>query len=202
MPYWLIPVIAYLSGSIPFGYLIVRVRLRADVRSAGSGNIGAANVSRVAGKSAGILTLLLDTTKGYLPVLLAAHVTHSSARWMILASVFAVIGHMFPVWLRFNGGKGVATGMGSLLPISALAIGLALLVWIVVVFLWRYSSLGSVAAAVVLPPLVYFLYAPGFSPPLPVTMGTTLICSLVIVKHRGNIQRLLAGTENRILSDR
>ncbi len=202
MPHWPIPLIAYLCGSIPFGYLIVKVRLRADVRTAGSGNIGAANVSRVAGKTAGILTLLLDAAKGGLPVLLAAHLTHSNVRWMILASLFAVLGHMFPVWLRFRGGKGVATGLGALLPISLSATLLALAVWILVVILWRYSSLGSVAAAAVLPPLVYFLYAPGFSPPVPVTLGTSLICALVIVKHRGNIQRLLAGTESRILSGR
>ncbi|HEX5423513.1 MAG TPA: glycerol-3-phosphate acyltransferase, partial [Candidatus Acidoferrales bacterium] len=114
---WLIAVVAYFLGSIPFGFLIVKVRGR-DIRESGSGNIGAANVARSAGAIAGALTLILDAGKGYLAVWIAAHWTHSDVRWMMVAALAAVIGHMFPVWLRFKGGKGVATSLGVFLPIA------------------------------------------------------------------------------------
>lgn len=191
---WLIPVIAYFLGAIPFGFLIVKVQGR-DIREAGSGNIGAANVARSAGAVAGVLTLILDAGKGYLAVWIAARWTHSDARWMMAAALAAVIGHMFPVWLRFKGGKGVATGLGVFLPIATTAVLGAVALWIVVVAFWRYSSLGSILAAVGLPFFVHFLYAPHHTPPPEVTVGTILISILVIVKHRGNIERLMNGTE-------
>ncbi len=115
---WLIPVVAYLLGSIPFGLLIVKAHGGPDIRAIGSGNIGAANVTRNAGKFAGILTLLFDAGKGYLAVWLAAHFTRGNIRWMMIAAVCAVVGHMFPIWLDFKGGKGVATGLGVFLPIA------------------------------------------------------------------------------------
>ena len=194
---WLIPLMAYLLGSIPFGFLIVRAR-GSDIRREGSGNIGAANVARTAGAFAGVLTLLLDAAKGYTAVYLAQRWAHGDSRWMMAAALAAVIGHMFPVWLGFKGGKGVATGLGVFLPICREAVGIAVLLWIVMVLFWRYSSLGSIVAAVALPILVYVLYAPGHAPSPFVTVGTILISVLVLVKHRPNLERLVAGTESRL----
>ena len=194
---WLIAVVAYFLGSIPFGFLIVKVRGR-DIRESGSGNIGAANVARSAGAIAGALTLILDAGKGYLAVWIAARWTHSDVRWMMVAALAAVIGHMFPVWLRFKGGKGVATSLGVFLPIATNAVLAAVVLWLVVVAFWRYSSLGSILAAVGLPFFVHFLYAPLHSPPPEVAVGTILISILVLVKHRGNIERLINGTEPRL----
>jgi acyl phosphate:glycerol-3-phosphate acyltransferase len=194
---WLIPVIAYLLGSIPFGFLIVKAR-GSDIRLTGSGNIGAANVTRSAGAVAGVLTLLLDAGKGYLAVWLAGRLTNGDAEWMIAAAVLAVVGHMFPVWLGFKGGKGVATGLGVFLPICPQAAGAAVVLWILVVVFWRYSSLGSISAASALPVFVYLLYAPRHAPPAYVILGTVLISFLVLAKHRSNVERLIAGEESRL----
>ena len=195
---WLIPLIAYFLGSIPFGYLIVKLTHGADVRSSGSGNIGATNVGRVAGKAAGILTLALDAAKGYIAVWLAARMAHGNIRWMMAAALAVVLGHMFSCWLDFRGGKGVATGMGVFLPISWEAVAAGFAVWLVVVAFWRYASLGSIAAAAALPILLYVLYAPGHAPPFAVSLVSTFISILVILKHRENIVRLIAGTERRL----
>ncbi|MBZ5501861.1 MAG: glycerol-3-phosphate 1-O-acyltransferase PlsY [Acidobacteriia bacterium] len=195
---WLIPLIAYLLGSIPFGLLIVKARGGPDVRSTGSGNIGAANVLRSAGAFAGVLTLLFDAAKGYLSVWLAGRLTSSNPRWMIAAAVLAVAGHMFPVWLGFRGGKGVATSLGVYLPLCPTAVLAAVVLWLLIVAFWRYSSLGSIAAAAVFPVLIYFLYAPGYAPPMYFTLGTVSISLMVLVKHRANMERLLAGKENRV----
>ncbi len=195
---WLIPLVAYLLGSIPFGLLVVRVLGGPDIRAIGSGNIGAANVTRHAGNFAGILTLLLDAGKGYFAVWLAAHFTRPSLFWMMTAAVCAVIGHMFPVWLGFKGGKGVATGLGVFLPICWQAVAAGVVLWLLIVIFWRYSSLGSISAAVALPFFVYLLYAPGHAPPEFVTLCTVLISLLVLIKHRPNIARLVAGEEPRL----
>ncbi len=195
---WLTPVIAYLLGSMPFGVLIVKALGGPDIRAIGSGNIGAANVARNAGKFAGVLTLLLDAGKGYAAVWLAGYFTHSNIRWMMIAAVCAVIGHMFPIWLGFKGGKGVATGLGVFLPICWQAVAAGIVLWLAVVIFWRYSSLGSISAAVALPLFVYLLYAPGHAPPEYVTLGTVVISLLVLIKHRPNIARLVAGAEPRL----
>jgi len=190
--------IAYLLGSIPFGLLIVKARAGRDIRAMGSGNIGAANVARTAGVLAGILTLLLDAGKGYLAVWIAYRYDNGHMHSIMATAVFAVLGHMFPVWLKFKGGKGVATAMGVFLPICPSAVGFAALLWLIVVDFWRYSSLGSIIAAAALPILVYLLYAPGHAPPTYVTSHTILISFLVLATHRSNIERLVAGTENRL----
>lgn len=195
---WLIAPLAYLLGAIPFGLLIVKALGGPDIREIGSGNIGAANVIRNAGTFAGILTLLLDAGKGYLAVWLAAHFTSGNIRWMMIAAVCAVIGHMFPIWLAFKGGKGVATGLGVFLPICWQAVAAAVVLWLLVVIFWRYSSLGSISAAVAMPLIVYLLYAPGHAPAEVITFGTVLIAVLVLVKHRPNIARLVAGAEPRL----
>lgn len=190
--------VAYLLGSIPFGLLIARSAGAGDIRRKGSGNIGAANVTRSAGKIAGIFTLFFDALKGYVAVWLAAHFLHGSVRWMIAAAVAAVLGHVFPVWLKFRGGKGVATGLGVFLLIAPVAVAAAAIVWILIVVFWGYSSLGSIVTSAVLPLMVYLLYAPGHEPPLSVTLGTVFIAILVLVKHRANMERLMRGEENRL----
>lgn len=190
---------AYLLGSIPFGYIVVRLREGRDIRASGSGNIGATNVARSAGAMAGVVTLLLDLAKGFLAVWLAAKFFDGEVSAMLIAAVAAVVGHMFPVWLKFNGGKGVATGVGAFIPICWQAVAGAFIVWIVVVMIWRYVSLGSIIAAASLPLMTYALYAARPEmPPTAVSIGTTLLAVMIIVKHKDNIGRLVAGTENRL----
>jgi glycerol-3-phosphate acyltransferase PlsY len=199
---WWLPLLAYLLGSIPFGYLIVRLSGNGDVRVHGSGNIGATNVARVSGKTSGILTLALDAAKGYMAVALASRMSGGNIRWMMIAAVAALLGHLFPVWLRFRGGRGVATGAGVLMPICWQAVVAAIVVFALVVGFWRYVSLASISAAASLPILVYLLYAPGHAPPVMVSAGTSIIAVLVIWRHRPNIERLIAGKEPRFTSSR
>lgn len=198
MPFagWIL--VGYLFGSIPFGYLLVRITQGRDIRGAGSGNIGAANVTRTAGKGLGILTLVLDAGKGFLPVWLAGRVTEGYATPMVVAGLAAILGHFFPVWLKFKGGKGVATGVGVFLPICWQAVAGAMVVWVVTVAATRYVSLGSILASAALPVLLYFLYAPGYAPPTVITIGASLAAAGIILKHHENIGRLVAGTESRL----
>jgi glycerol-3-phosphate acyltransferase PlsY len=192
-----IPFGAYLLGSIPFGLILAKLFGGSDVRKAGSGNIGATNVARVVGPLAGILTLALDTAKGTAAVWVAGRVTSDSATWMMIASFSVLLGHCFPVWLKFKGGKGVATALGVFLALCPLAAASALLLFIICVAYWRYVSLGSIAAAAAMPLLIYFLWAPRHAPPIIVDAGTLAIALLVIYKHDGNLQRLVEGTEPR-----
>jgi acyl phosphate:glycerol-3-phosphate acyltransferase len=192
-----IPLAAYLMGSIPFGLILTTIFGGGDVRRVGSGNIGATNVVRAAGTFAGVLTLLLDAAKGAAAVWLAGHYTNDSATWMTIAALSAVVGHCFPVWLRFRGGKGVATAAGVFGVLCWPALISALLVFILVAVFTRYVSLGSIAAAASMPLLIYLLWAPHHAPPLIVTFGTLGISALIIIKHDGNIQRLVEGREPR-----
>ena len=194
---WLLVLLGYVLGSIPFGYLLVRAQSGGDVRAIGSGNIGATNVARTAGVSVGLATLLLDAAKGFFAVWLAGHFSGGNIRFMMYAGLAAILGHVFPIWLKFSGGKGVATALGVFLMISWAAVAAAVAIFAIVVVFWRYVSLASISAAAALPLLVYLLYAPGHAPPVAVTAGTLLAAVLVIVKHRENIERLLAGTEPR-----
>ena len=185
----------YLLGSLPFGLILSKLFAGKDVREHGSGNIGATNVSRVVGPLAGILTLFLDAAKGTAAVWLAARVTDYAASAMIFAGIAALLGHCFPVWLKFNGGKGVATALGifvALCPMAALA---GLLVFLLVVVFWRYVSLGSLSAAAAMPLLIYFLWAPSHAPPIVITLGTLFAAALIFYKHDANLQRLVDGTE-------
>lgn len=192
--WWLAPA-AYLLGSIPFGFLIVKLAGGGDIRFRGSGNIGATNVAREAGALPGVATLVLDGGKGFFAVWLAARVTDGNPRWMILAALLTILGHSFPVWLRFQGGRGVATGAGVFLPICWQAVMGALIVWLVVLAFWRYVSLASISAAASLPLLVYLLYAPRHAPPESISAGASFAMLLIIARHRSNIVRLLRGTE-------
>jgi glycerol-3-phosphate acyltransferase PlsY len=192
-----IPFIAYLLGSTPFGLLLSKLFGGGDVRKAGSGNIGATNVARVAGPLAGILTLIFDTAKGAAAVWLAGRITAESATWMMIAALAVLLGHCFPIWLKFKGGKGVATALGVFLALSPLAAVSALVLFLLCVAYWHYVSLGSVAAAAAMPLMIYFLWAPGHAPPIIIDVGTLAIAALVIYKHVGNLQRLVDGTEPR-----
>jgi acyl phosphate:glycerol-3-phosphate acyltransferase len=194
--FW-IPAAAYLLGSIPFGLLMTRLFGAGDVRASGSGNVGATNVARVAGPIPGILTLVLDAAKGALSVWLAARLSNESALWMVVAGLAALIGHCFPVWLGFRGGKGVATAAGLFLVVCPPALLGAVLLFIAVVLFWRYVSLGSIAAAAAMPLLLYFLWAPGHAPPPIVTFGAFAAAILIVYKHDANIQRLVEGREPR-----
>jgi acyl phosphate:glycerol-3-phosphate acyltransferase len=193
--FWWLPLAAYLLGSIPFGFLIVKLLGGGDIRFRGSGNIGATNVAREAGALPGLVTLLLDGAKGYFSVWLAGRVTDGNPRWMILAALLTIAGHTFPVWLRFQGGRGVATSAGVFLPICWQAVVGALIVWLVVLAFWRYVSLASISAAASLPLLVYLLYAPRHAPPESISAGASFAMLLIIARHRPNIIRLLRGTE-------
>jgi len=184
--------IAYLIGSIPFGYLIVRRKMGADIRETGSGGTGATNVSRRAGKAAGILTLLLDAAKGSAAVLIAKAI--SGDDWVIAAAaIAALVGHIFPVWLGFRGGKGVATGVGVFLVLAPVAVLCAGVIFVAIVALTRYVSLGSIVAAVLIPVFVWLLSASQ-----PLLTAAIVGAALIVFAHRGNIKRLAARTESRI----
>ena len=187
--------LAYLLGSIPFGVILARLFGGRDVRKSGSGNIGATNVARVVGPLAGTLTLLCDMAKGAGAVWLAEKLSGGSASWMMIAGIAALVGHCFPVWLRFTGGKGVATAAGVFLVVSPPACLAAVVLFLLVVILWRYVSLGSVSAAAAMPLLVYLLWAPRQGPPLAVTGGALAAAGLIIYKHRENLRRLAEGAE-------
>ena len=190
-----IPVAAYLLGSIPFGLLLGKLFGAADVRKAGSGNIGATNVARVAGPLAGVLTLLLDALKGGLAVVLASRLSEQSSTWMMIAGLSALLGHGFPIWLGFRGGKGVATAAGVFLVLCPPAFLGAAILFVLVVAYWRFVSLGSIAAAASMPLLIYFLWAPHHAPPYAVTFGSLAAALLIVYKHDANIQRLVQGDE-------
>jgi len=191
----LLPVAGYFFGSIPFGLLFARLFGSSDIRKSGSGNIGATNVARVAGPLAGILTLVLDAAKGAAAVLFAADWSGESATWMMIGALAALTGHCFPVWLKFKGGKGVATAAGVFAVLSPLAAAGAVVTFALVFVLSRYVSLASITAAAAMPLLIYFLWVPGHAPPLVITFGTLAATLLVIHKHDANIQRLVQGDE-------
>ncbi|MGE0281839.1 MAG: glycerol-3-phosphate 1-O-acyltransferase PlsY [Rhizobiaceae bacterium] len=180
----------YLLGSIPFGLLLTRAAGLGDVRSIGSGNIGATNVLRTGNKGLAAATLLLDALKGTAAVLLAG--TYAGPIAALAAGLGAFLGHLYPVWLNFKGGKGVATYLGVLLGLSWKGFLLFALVWLGVAFASRYSSLAALTAAIIMPIGLHFLAGPA------VAILFVVMSVLVFYKHRANIQRLMAGTESRI----
>lgn len=213
----LIAAASYLLGSIPFGYLLVRLFRGEDVRRSGSGNIGATNVARKS-PALGVLTLVLDAVKGSAAVAIGVigspelfgrfsipqipwreFLPASSpgvVLWASWAALFAVIGHLFPVWLKFRGGKGVATGLGAFVMIAPRAVLLSAVIFIVLVLALRYVSLGSIAAVAAFPNLALLLHQYGNIPQALVLMAMASV--LIVIKHHANIGRLLSGTENRL----
>jgi glycerol-3-phosphate acyltransferase PlsY len=190
----LTPVIAYLLGSIPFGYLIVRWQRGVDVRSTGSGSTGATNVMRNLGIAGFAATFILDVGKGVIAVLLARRLSGDDPRWIAASAVAAVLGHCFPVWLKFRGGKGVATGVGVFLALAPLQVALVLVIFAVVLAIWRYVSLGSIVATAAFPVLVFFMK----HPPLPIVLGAAGGALTIIAMHHTNIHRLMSGTESKV----
>jgi acyl phosphate:glycerol-3-phosphate acyltransferase len=190
---YLIPLAGYLLGSIPFGYVLVKLSQGADVRKQGSGNIGATNVFRKS-RWAGILTLLLDGAKGYLAVVVSGWLGGDVA-WAGVAAVAAIIGHVFTFWLGFKGGKGVATGCGAYLAISPAAVGTTLVLFVAVVVLTRFISLASILATAAFP-----LWALLYHEPAPAILWAVVGSALIVAKHHQNIRRLIAGTEHKFAS--
>jgi glycerol-3-phosphate acyltransferase PlsY len=183
---------AYLLGSIPFGYLLVRLRTGRDVRSAGSKSIGATNVLRTAGRLMGVVTLLLDGGKGYLAVWLAAALTERSPLWMSAAAVAVMCGHVFPIFLKFKGGKAVASGVGAFLYLAPVPLAAAMVVFVVTVAATRYISAGSILAAGTLPLAIWLIS----HSPLPVLLAGVGAAILIIWRHRPNLERIRAGEEH------
>ncbi len=195
---WILSIsIAYLLGSIPFGYLLVRIFRNEDIREQGSGNIGATNVARSGSKWLGLATLLLDLGKAYAGVMIAKHLAPGVYDVAVAAAVAAVVGHVFPVWLGFRGGKGVASALGVLLALTWPSGVAIFLVFVVVFALTRYVSLASIVASATFP-LFGFHFVASRTPM--VLFGFVFIPLLVIVKHHENIRRLLNGTESRFES--
>lgn len=185
-------VVAYLLGSIPFGYLLVKWRTGGDVRSAGSGNIGATNVLRTTGSGAGAATLLLDIAKGYLAVWIAARLVGNNELWTSAAALAVMAGHAYPVFLKFQGGKAVASFVGAFLRLTPLPLIAALVVFLGVAAWTRHISLGSIAAAATFPLAVWLLLQGSW----PVLIASIIAGVFIIYKHRSNIERLRAGSEH------
>jgi len=186
----LLVIAAYFLGSIPTGLLLGKA-FGVDIRTTGSGNIGATNVYRTLGKKVGVLTLAGDCLKGLLPVLAMIFMGFPDL-WIALAGLAAFLGHVYPVFLGFKGGKGVATALGVFLGISPLAVLLSLVIFLLVVWKWRYVSLASITAASVVPLFIIVIEQKSIP-----TLLAVIVASIVIQKHRDNIERLKAGTENK-----
>lgn len=188
---FLVILFAYLLGSVPVGVILARAK-GADPRRVGSGNIGATNVMRAAGKTTGILTLVGDVLKGFLPVLIASAL---DVPIIVIAAVglAAFLGHLFPVFLKFKGGKGVATALGVYLFLNPFAVLVAAIFFVLVLLKWRFVSLGSLVGVAVVPLALYLLKAPGYYICLALVVGI-----LIFIKHKDNIRRLVEGTENKI----
>lgn len=183
---------AYVLGAIPFGYLLVKWKTGADVRASGSGNIGATNVLRTSGRGAGIATLLLDIAKGALAVWLAGLLTAGDPLWKSLAALAVMAGHAYPVFLKFKGGKAVASFVGAFLVLTPLPLLATLVVFLGTVAWTRYISLGSITAAAAFPLAVWIIE----HPPLAVVAAAIVAGAFIIIRHRTNIERLRAGTEH------
>jgi len=187
---------AYLLGSIPFGVIISRAVIRLDITKVGSGNIGATNVAREVGLKWGVITLVADALKGYIPVALAQYMFGSSTETAEalagIVGILALLGHQYPIYNRFKGGKGIATGLGILLALSPISCLFSGVIFVVVVILWGYVSLGSILAALTVP---LWLYIAGHSTFL--ILLSLIMSVLITFRHRGNIQRLLRGNERK-----
>ena len=191
MSSYILIVFAYLLGSVPVGVLLARIK-GTDPRKVGSGNIGATNVMRAAGKVTGALTLAGDILKGLLPVAVA-FIMEEPVIVVAAAGLAAFLGHLFPLFLGFKGGKGVATALGVYLRLDPFAVFITVIVFVLVLLKWRFVSLGSLVGVAAMPLLLYLLNAPDYYIYLALVIGT-----LIFIKHKDNIRRLFAGTENKI----
>lgn len=185
----------YLIGSIPFGYLAGKLR-GIDIREHGSGNIGATNVLRTLGKAIGIPVLILDVLKGLAPVLIAQHFSDQTLVH-ILTAFATIMGHNYTMWLRFKGGKGIATSAGALIPLIAFPLGIAVIIWLVLFFTTRYVSVASIGSALAIPIVTALQQAANKEWNVAILSFTIILAVLAVWKHRGNIRKLCNGTENR-----
>jgi glycerol-3-phosphate acyltransferase PlsY len=194
--------IAYLLGAIPFGYLLIKFIFTAgeDIRDVGSGGIGATNVTRRAGRTAGLLTYIFDVAKGVAAVFVMKMVTPDDYFWIGAAAIAAIIGHIFPIFLAFRGGKGVAVGVGVYLALAPLSVLSTLVLWILIVYFSRYVSLGSILATAAVPlwTLLYYGLLMRHEHLLALVTVGVLGCALIVAKHHENIARLWNGTESKI----
>jgi acyl phosphate:glycerol-3-phosphate acyltransferase len=184
-------VVAYLIGGVPFGLIVVRLMTGADVRAGGSGNIGATNVLRTAGRAAGVITLILDALKGTFAVWLADFMTHGNIFWMSFAALAVLLGHAFPVWLKFKGGKAVASFVGAFAYLTPWPLLAVVILFVLIVAWTRYLSLGSIVAAGLFPLACWMIVHPAW-PVLAASVGAAV---LVIYRHRDNIARIRADKE-------
>jgi acyl phosphate:glycerol-3-phosphate acyltransferase len=194
----LLAVASYLLGSIPFGYLLYRLRAGQDIRTTGSGNIGATNVFRAAGLWAAAATFALDAGKGYAAVLFADRMSAHSAIAIAIAILCVLAGHCFPIFLKFSGGKGVATGLGAFSAISPVAVLICIVLFAAILVLWRYVSLASIVGSGAFP----LVLAAGGERSAPLLIASLAASGLIIARHRGNIHRLRTGTELPIAARR
>ncbi len=195
--YWM-PLLAYLLGSIPVGWIVARVFFKTDIRKAGSGNIGATNALRTFGPKVGIPVLLLDLLKGVAAVILARHLFGGDHPLAVLCGLLVILGHVFPVWLGFKGGKGVATAAGVFLAMSPLTLLFALIVFVAVVAMTKFVSLGSIIAALCLGLSILVFEIRSEYINWAFLILTVVVVLMIIVKHKANIKRLLQGNENKL----
>lgn len=192
----LIVVLSYFVGSLPTALLVVRFFTGQDVRKLGSGNVGGTNALRAAGLKIGVSVTIIDCCKGALPVLLMRWYDPAS-KWQALAMLAAVLGHCFPIWLRFRGGKGVATGLGAFLVLAPMASLAALALWILILVIGRYVSVASMLASAVFPLLLYFISGP----PMSVLWAVTVVAAVIVLRHQENMKKLMRGEESRLGRD-
>lgn len=185
-------ILSYLLGSIPFGYLLVKLKTGGDVRAAGSGNIGATNVFRTTGRGIGVLTLLLDALKAFAAVWIAGRVTHGNELWTSAAAVAVLLGHIFPVFLNFKGGKAVASFTGAFAFLAPAALLAVFIVFVLAVWKTRFISMGSLLGALTFPLAVWMIVRPHW----PLEAAALVSSALILWRHRANIERLRAGTES------
>jgi glycerol-3-phosphate acyltransferase PlsY len=184
--------VAYLMGGVPFGFLLVKLTTGKDVRASGSGNIGATNVLRTTGRGVAVATLILDIAKGFAAVWIAAMLTNDDPWWTAAAALAVMAGHAYPVFLRFQGGKAVASFIGAFLYLTPLPLFAVLIVFVVVVAATRHISAGSVLAAGTFPLAVWLI----LHPPAPLLIASLIAGAFIVIRHRANIERLRAGNES------
>lgn len=209
---FIFPVIAYLIGSIPFGYVLVKTVKGIDIREHGSRNVGATNVWRVAGKHFGIAAFVLDMLKGFLPVFFvyrtfsditlanSDNITLGANSLSMICGVTAILGHIFPIFLRFKGGKAAATSCGVFMFFAPLALAITIMVWALTVFISKFVSLGTMLASISFAILVILIDKDPFGASISLTIFSIIMCITIIILHRSNIKRIINGTENRIKS--
>lgn len=185
-------IVAYIVGGIPFGFLLVKLKTGRDVRSMGSGNIGATNVLRTSGRAIAVVTLVLDIAKGFVAVWLASRLTGASPLWMSAAALAVIAGHAYPMFLKFQGGKAVASFIGAFLYLAPIPLLCVLILFVIVVAATRYISLGSTIAAGTFPLAVWLIE----HPPAPVLMASLIAATFIVYRHRANFARIRAGNEH------